>query len=224
MYKLFISYLFVVALCMITGCSPSGSSSNGSSPSSMEATDDSSVEALAAAQNFVRLEFASDAIFQEEGTIIEPTSEPNRFKVLQRFDSKDRDGYNFVYRIWVQKFPTGWEFGNLGIERAGGERVLTTNGRMKEMEREEMTHKETSSAGDVDFTIVKHKAPNFVLVYTEKRLNRDDVLTIYDKLKDEYESVRFTTSPNPDDDDYLAIQGSMVFEYDKDKITKFADF
>ena len=143
---------------------------------------------------------------------------------MQRFDSEVQDGYNFVYRIWVQKFPTGWEYGNLAIERAGGENVLNTNGRMKDVEQQNMTRQEAASAGDVDFTIIKRNAPNYVRVYTPDRLKRDDVLSVYNQLKNEYEIVQFSTSSNPDDDDYMAIQYGSVYEYDKDKITKLADY
>ena len=179
---------------------------------------------MEAAQKFVRMEFASDAIFQDEGTIVEPTDVAERYKVLQRFDSQQKDGYNFVYRIWVQKFPTGWEYGNLGIERAGGETVLTTTGRMKELEHLNMTKQDDASAGNVDYTIIKRNAPNYVKVYTANRLTRDDVLTIYDQLKDTYQIVQFTTSRNPDDDEYMAIQYGSVYEHDIDKITKLAEY
>jgi hypothetical protein len=225
MHKLFIS-LSMAALCLLAACSPAGSSERASESSSVESTEYSTIEeqALAAAQQFVRSQYASDAVFQQSGTIIEETDVPNRYKVLQRFDSNSRDGYNFVYRIWVQKFPSGWEFGNLGIERAGGETVLTTNGRMKEIERQNMTQQEAASAGSVDYTIIKRNAPNYVRVYTAKRLDRDDVLAIYNQLKNDYEIVQFSTSRNPDDDDYMAIQYGSVYEHDKNKITKLADY
>lgn len=225
MYKLFILSI-MAALCLMAACSPSNSSSHGQDSSSIESSDVSTIEeqALAAAQQFVHTEYASDAVFRQEGTIIEPTTVKDRFKVLQRFDSDSRDGYNFVYRIWVQKFPSGWEFGNLGIERADGTNVLTTNGRMKKIERQNMTQQESSTAGGVDYTIIKRNAPNYVRVYTAKRLTRNDVLTIYNQLKTDYEIVQFSTSRNPDDDDYMAIQFGSVYEYDKDKITKLADY
>lgn len=63
-----------------------------------------------------------------------------------------------------------------------------------------------------------------VRVYTAKRLDRDDVLAVYNQLKNDYEIVQFSTSRNPDDDDYMAIQYGSVYEHDKDKITKLADY
>lgn len=218
MFMKTIQSLFLLGLLsLLAACSTSGTSA--SSNLTQQQTD-----AMEAAQKFVRMEFASDAIFQDEGTIVEPTDVAERYKVLQRFDSQQKDGYNFVYRIWVQKFPTGWEYGNLGIERAGGETVLTTTGRMKELEHLNMTKQEDVSAGNVDYTIIKRNAPNYVKVYTANRLTRDDVLTIYDQLKDTYQIVQFTTSRNPDDDEYMAIQYGSVYEHDIDKITKLAEY
>lgn len=218
MFMKTIQSLFLLGLLsLLAACSTSGTSA--SSNLTQQQTD-----AMEAAQKFVRMEFASDAIFQDEGTIVEPTDVAERYKVLQRFDSQQKDGYNFVYRIWVQKFPTGWEYGNLGIERAGGETVLTTTGRMKELEHLNMTKQEDASAGNVDYTIIKRNAPNYVKVYTANRLTRDDVLTIYDQLKDTYQIVQFTTSRNPDDDEYMAIQYGSVYEHDIDKITKLAEY
>lgn len=215
--KIINSLILAVAMVLLAACSNSGTSK----PSDLTGAEADAVEA---AQGFIRIAFAPDAIFQSEGTIVEPTGVPERYKILQRFDSEVQDGYNFVYRIWVQKFPTGWEYGNLAIERAGGENVLNTNGRMKDVEQQNMTRQEAASAGDVDFTIIKRNAPNYVRVYTPDRLKRDDVLSVYNHLKNEYEIVQFSTSSNPDDDDYMAIQYGSVYEYDKDKITKLADY
>lgn len=225
MHKLFIS-LFWAILFLLAACSPSGSSENALEPSSLEDSEYSTIEeqALTVAQQFVRSQYASDAVFQQSGTIIKETHVTNRYEILQRFDSDSRNGYNFVYRIWVQKFPSGWEFGSLDIERAGGETVLTANGRMKEIEQQNMTRQEAACAGSVDYTILKRNAPNYVRVYTAKRLDRDDVLAIHNQLKNDYEIVQFSTSRNPDDDDYMAIQYGTVFEYDKNKITKLADY
>lgn len=181
-------------------------------------------EALSAAQRFIKKEYAYDADFHERETIIQATAVENRYKIMQRFDSKSRDEHNLVYRIWVQKFPSGWEFGNLGIERKGGTRLYTTNGRMKEMERKAATRTEDCVAGDVKYTIIKRNAPNYVIVYTESRLTRDKILRVFNQLKDDYESVRFSTSRNPENEDYLAIQSGLVFEYDIDKITKLENY
>lgn len=210
----------LASIMLMAACSNSGSTSSASSSGS----SDTETEALIAAQGFIQQEFAADAEFNTNGTVLEPTEVTDRYKVLQRFDSEVKEGYNFVYRIWVQKFPSGWEYGNLAIENASGERVYTSNGRMKDLERAAMTRQEDSSADGVDYTIIKRNAPNYVRVYTPTRLNRDEVLTIYNQLKDEYEIVQYSTSSNPNDNDYMAIKYGSVYEYDKDKITKLAEY
>jgi len=216
-----LSALMVAILLVSIGCS---NSSGGKYDNPSESDSDMEVAALAAAQRFVHSEYAADAVFDGSQVTIDQTSVENRYKIMQRFDSEQRDGYNFIYRIWVQKFSTGWEFGNLSIERAGGERVLTVNGRMKDMEQKEMTRTEESSADGVEYTIIKRNAPNYVRVYTPSRLERDDVLKVYNQLKDQYEQIQFSKSRNPEDDDYLAILDDMVFEYDIDKITSLSKY
>lgn len=217
MQKLFIPTILAV-LCLLSACTMSESSSNTSKYSEIEQ------EALEAAQRFVRVEYASDAVFQNEGTIIEEADVPKRFKVLQRFESQERDGYNFVYRIWVQEFPTGWEFGNLAIEDAGGKSVLTRNGRMKHLEREYMYAQEKDSIDGIEYTIIKRNAPEYVRLYTAKRLSRDQVLSVYSHFKGKYNSIQFSTSLDPKDDDYMSIMYGTVYEYDTDKITKLEDY
>lgn len=211
--------LSILAVAFImTACSSSGSTTSVS-----ELTEEQK-EALVAAQEFVKSQFAYDAEFKDAGTLVLPTEVDGRYKVLQRFNSEFHDGFNYVYRIWVQKFPSGWEYGNLGIEDAGAQSVYNSNGRMKELEKEYMTLKEDKTAGSVNYTIIKRNAPNYVRVYTQTRLTRDDILSIYNELKNTYDIVQYSTSSNPDDDDYMAIQSGYVFEHDINKITKLADY
>lgn len=202
-------------------CTNSSSSSGTVSESERYANEQT--EALYEAQKYIRLEFAADASFQGDASI-EETNVSHRYKIMQRFDSNEKDGYNFVYRIWVQKFPTGWEYGNLAIENASGNRLLTINGHMKEYEQREMNKVEQGTASGVDYEIIKRNAPNYVLVYTPSRLERDDILAVYNNLKAEYQSVKFTKNRNPDADDYLEIQSGMVFEFDIDKITSLSKY
>ena len=70
MHKLFI-LLSMATLCLLAACSPAGSSERASESSSVESTECSAIEeqALAAAQQFVRSQYASDAIFQQSGTV-----------------------------------------------------------------------------------------------------------------------------------------------------------
>lgn len=182
-------------------------------------------EAIEAAKRFVTNEYANDAEFIDYDVKVNSTGVLHRYKILQRFSSESKGG-DFVYRIWVQKFRGGWEYGTLEIEgyKNGIGRVHTSKGRMKEMEERENNKKEDHKAGSVEYTIILRKAPHVVRVYTPKRLKRDDVLAIYNDLKDKYQIVQYSQSENPKDDDYLSIDGTYVFEYDIDKITKIAEY
>lgn len=206
--KAFQTIILASILGLLNACSTSSTS-----PLTVEESD-----AVKAAQRIVQSEYAYDAVFQEAGLIVEPTEVENRYKILQRFDSEIKDGYNFVYRIWVQKFPTGWEFGNLGIERAGGERVLTTNGRMKEMELLEGVGN-TITAGGITFNIAEQKGSNVIRVYTDAKLSRSELRAAISDLMGEYEQIQFATSAKHErGDEYAGWLNDMFFDYEKDEI------
>lgn len=216
-----ISTLLVVVMVVTAGCSSSTTKSSPDAPS----IDSPNIEdaALAAAQNFVRVHYASDAVFNSSQVSIETTEVDDRYKIMQRFDSEQRDGYNFVYRIWLQKFPTGWEFGNLGIERAGGERVLTTNGRMKEMEQNYGIGDKLSVAG-IEFAIAEKK-PSVIRIYTDKKLTRGQLRSVVKELMSEYESIQFATAASHErGEEYASWTSDMFFDYDADEIIGKSDF
>lgn len=216
-----ISTLFLATLLISAGCSSSTSKSSTDAPSVY--SSDIEEAALAAAQTFVRDLYASDAKFNNSQVSIEPTEVAGRYKIMQRFDSEQRDGYNFVYRIWLQKFPAGWEFGNLGIERAGGERVLTTNGRMKEMEQKDGVGDKLSVAG-IEFTIAEKK-PTVIRIYTDKKLSRGQLRSVIEQLMSEYESIQFATDASHErGDEYASWTSDMFFDYDADEIIGKANF
>ncbi len=210
-YCLLVSLLFIATSC---------SSSYSKSDPSINSTNIEEA-ALAAAQNFIREKFAPYAAFQASNVIIEPTSVDNRFKIIQWFYTNNK---SFVYRIYVQKFPTGWEYGLLTIEREGVGVVYNSNGQMKSKEYEESTQTESRSASGVPYTIILRKGKNVVRVYTPSRLGRDEILKIYNDLKDQYEQVQFSQSSDPNDDEYLAILSGMVIEFDTDKTTILTEY
>lgn len=183
---------------------------------------ESELNALDAAQDFVRFEFAHDATFISKGTIIEKTKVPGRYKILQQFESEYYGDGTFIYRIWVQDFDGDWQFGTLEIEH-NGKKIYEEKGLMKSYEQALMTKPENSKAGGIDFTIIKRNAPNYVRIYTKKRLKLAQALMVFRELKDTYDAVQFSTSLNPDDSDYMAIQNGYVFEFDIDKITPLSD-
>lgn len=142
--NLFYGILFCFSVCGFVSCafesSKNTSLSQEQEDSALLESDcdyesyPSKTGALTAAHNFIRETFASNAEFEDEGTIIEPTGVPGRFKVLQKFTAEGHPSNwtQFIYRIWVQKFDDGWEFGNLAVESVTGERVFSANGNMKE--------------------------------------------------------------------------------------------
>lgn len=226
-----IYYFLIVTSLLLSSC---GGGSHTSDDRNSEYDSDYSyflssysegqLDALHAAQVVIKKEFANDAAFEPEGTIIEETQVTNRYKILQKFKSDSKSSPYYIYRIWIQKFPSGWEFGNLQIEDYLSHNVYSSNGKMKAMEQAEMTRTTEGSAGGIDYKIIKRNAPNFALVYTPRRLKKSEILSIYNQLKGEYNQVQFTKSQNPKDDDYLAIDGTYVFEHDKNKVTKLSEY
>lgn len=231
----------LIALVMFTAQSCSQSSNTQTSEQTTEAvtnpyekgiayeTDDDAPDALRYAMNVIRSEYNEMTRFAGEPQQIEETEVPDRFKINGQFILLNRGSEVLCYySIYVQKFPESWEYGTLLIgpapEPTLSSAQFTAKGKMKSMEQSEMTRLTSGKAGNVDYTIIKKNAPNYVFVYTPKRLSRDEVMTVYNQLKDQYESVKFTKVNNPDADDYLCFQYGMVFEYDIDKITKIADY
>lgn len=231
----------LIALVMFTAQSCSQSSNTQTSEQTTEAvtnpyekgiayeTDDDAPDALRYAMNVIRSEYNEMTRFAGEPQQIEETEVPDRFKINGQFILLNRGSEVLCYySIYVQKFPESWEYGTLLIgpapEPTLSSAQFTAKGKMKSMEQSEMTRQTSGKAENVDYTIIKKNAPNYVFVYTPKRLSRDEVMTVYNQLKDQYESVKFTKVNNPDADDYLCIQYGMVFEYDIDKITKIADY
>lgn len=181
-------------------------------------------QALDAAQSFVLREFP-DAKFFEDGTIIEETTVDGRYKILQSFESELGAYTKYVYRIWVQKFDGNWEYGNFGIEaRYSGAKILTKNGRMKELEKNKMYEQTSSSLEGIDYTIIKNNKPYNILIYTKSKLNKQQIKSLYNCFKNDYESVHYTINKNPDSPDYFCVQDDLVFDFDKDEIYKFADW
>lgn len=189
-----------------------------------EAPKSEKYQALDAAQSFVLKEFP-DAKFIEDGTIIEETSVDGRYKILQTFESELGAYSKYVYRIWLQRFDDNWEYGNFGIEaKYSGERILTKNGRMKELERSKIYEQSDGSLEGIDYTIIKRNKPGYILIYTKSKLKKQDLKVLYEHYKNEYESVHYTIDKNPDNPDYFCVQDNLVFDFDKNEVYKFSDW
>lgn len=234
------SYLYGIILCLplfaVMSCA--GSSSKESQLTQEE--EDSIVEALIesqqstpsksgainAAQRFIREEFASNAEFIDEGTIVEETSVPGRYKVLQKFTAENHPSNwtKFIYRIWVQMFDDGtWEFGNLGIESTTGKSVLTTHGKMKEREQNDGVGDTITVAG-ITFKIAEKK-PETIRIYTPKKLKRSQLRDVTKELMNQYSTIQFATDKRHErGDEYAGWTGNMFFDYDADEIIRKDNF
>ena len=112
-------------------------------------------EAISASKDVIRKEFAKDANFVDEECIAYDTNVSGRYRVEGRFSSVEKDHSSFVFLIYIQKFSSGWEYGNFKINDAyDGKSLVFKNGRMKEMEQNEGVG-DVLSAGGIDFTIAE---------------------------------------------------------------------
>lgn len=232
------NYIYGIILCLsffgVVGCA--GNSSNESQLTQEEEdsirreveelignpqTSSSKSGAIYAAQRFIRDKFASNAEFVDEGTIVEETSVPGRYKVLQKFTAEDHPSNwsTFIYRIWVQKFEDGWEFGNLGVESVTGERVFTTNGNMKEREQNDGVGDNLTVAG-ISFKIAEKK-PDAIRIYTPKKLSRAQLRAVTKELMNQYSTIQFAIDAKHErGDEYASWNGGLFFDYDKDEIIR----
>lgn len=230
-------FLIYISMLGLIGCSGGSTNEDRNSHEQQESIGELDAEynavptqtgAISVAQSFIRKEFASNADFEEEGTIVEETSIPGRFKVLQRFEAEDHpSGWSkFTYRIWVQHFEDGtWEFGNLGVESITGERVFTTNGNMKEREQNDGVG-DKITAGGIEFTIAERN-PTAIRIYTDSKLSNDKMRKVVIELMDQYDTIQFATvAKHERGDEYASWTSSIFCNFDtndvisKDKFLK----
>lgn len=226
-YGIFLSLIFIGAV----GCS--GNSSNESRLTQEEEdsirreveelienqqTTPSKSGAVYAAQRFIREEFASNAEFVDEGTIVEETTVPGRYKVLQKFTAENHPSNwtTFIYRIWVQKFDDGWEFGNLGVESVSGESVFTTNGNMKEREQKDGVGDGLTIAG-ISFKIAEKK-PDAIRIYTPNKLKRNQLRDVTKELMNQYSTIQFATDAKHERGDEYASWTGIFCDFDNNEV------
>lgn len=174
--------------------------------------------AVYAAQRFIREEFASNAEFVDEGTIVEETFVPGRYKVLQKFTAENHPSNwtSFIYRIWVQKFEDGWEFGNLRVESVTGENIFTTNGNMKEREQNDGVGDNLTVAG-ISFKIAEKK-PDAIRIYTPKKLSRAQLRAVTKELINQYSTIQFATDAKHERGDEYASWTGIFCDFDTNEI------
>lgn len=170
------------------------------------------LSAIKAAQRFIRSEFALNAQFEDDGTIVKETEVPGRFKVLQKFSAENHPSNwsKFIYRIWVQRFEDGkWEFGNLAVESITGENVFTTNGKMKEREQNDGIG-DKLTAGGIVFSIAERK-PTAIRIYTKNKLTNDKMRNVVKELMNQYDTIQFATDAKHERGDEYASWTSGIF-------------
>ena len=209
--------LFMVIILLVSSCGSNSTQPNEDlSTSSIEETiaTVTNPEAVEAAQNLIKQEYAVDAVFSEDAPIVTETDVDNRYKIQQHFGSVDKQYLDLIYTIWVQKFGDNWEYGTLKVANTKGEIVYISNGRMKELERQEMTRIEAGEVDGVEYTIIERSAPNFVRISTPKRLSNSEIKKVSKALGATYESIFFCIDgKNARGDEYVNVQRDIVFDF-----------
>lgn len=208
-------FFYVVIALLAISCGSNSTQTNSNQPIGKESIESAiNPEAVDAAHDIVKKEYASDAIFSEDVAIVTATDVVNRYKVQHHFGSVEKEYLDLIFTIWVQKFGDSWEYGNLTITTPKGEVVYISNGRMKELERQEMLRIEDGEVDSIKYTIIEHSAPNFVRISTPQQLSNTDIKKVASELGVTYESIFFCIeNKTARGDEYVNVQGVLVFDY-----------
>lgn len=219
--KIIQTIFFAAAVALFAACS-SGSSCRADHEaettvtiSGVTVTPD---DAISAAKNVIRDEFAKDARFVEDECIAYGTDVPGRYRVEGRFSSVSKDYSALVFGIYIQKFSSGWEYGNFMIQNSwDGEYLIQKKGRMKQMDQKEGIG-DMITAGGINFTVAE-KFSGGVRIYTDEKLTREQLKAAIIDLRPQYETIQFATTANHErGDEYAGWLADMFFDYDSDEI------
>ncbi len=165
--------------------------------------------------------YADDAIFDTalyaiDTTAIDTIRDESRYKLIQRFSSKDKGYDDFVYKAYLIKYPYGWELEDLEIEKGKGNTVFVWSEAVKENE-----NNNEIKAGGVTFTKIEGSG-SIIRLSSKKKLTRRQLRKAIMDLKDTYDNIQFATEARPArGQEYAAwIGGSpdMFFDYDRNDI------
>ena len=206
---------------MLASCSSGSTDGRGSTALSVQTESGDIITpsaAIDAAKNIIKSEFANDATFVDDECIAYNTDVPGRFRVEGRFSTLSKDYSALVFGMYIQKFDTGWEYGNFMIQNSwDGEYILRKHGRMKELEQNENIG-DIITAGGIDFTIAEKK-PTAIRLYTNKKLSHSQLKGAIVELKDHYEIIQFATKAKHErGEEYASWTGEMFFDYDSGEI------
>lgn len=224
--NLFIA-IFAITVVLFAACSPGTSNRNDREAETTVTISGETVtpeDAISAAKDVVRSEFANDARFVEDECIAYGTDVPGRYRVEGRFSSLSKDYSALVFGIYIQKFRSGWEYGNFMIQNGyDGEYLIKKKGRMKDMDQKEGVG-DIITAGGIDF-IVAENFSNGIRIYTDEKLSRDQLKAAIIDLLPQYETIQFaTTASHERGDEYAGWLSEMFFDYDADEIIGKAKF
>lgn len=227
MKKFLLSLLSVCLIQALTSCSPTSSNQSAETSSPSVTTSGEIIlpeEAIAAAQQIIMDEYAPDANFVQDECEAYDTNVPGRYRVEGRFSTKEKDYSALVFSIYIQKFTSGWDYGNFKINNAwDGKSVLWKNGNMKKKEQTEGVGN-TITAGGVDFTVAE-LSPQAIRIYTDSKLSRDQLKAAILDLMDTYDTIQFGTADKHErGDEYASWTGNLFFDFDSDEIINKAKF
>lgn len=180
---------------------------------------------LSFTETTIREVYDSSAQFEEKDQYIIETPVAGRFKINGVFTTKK--GKRKYYEIYVQKFDS-WEYGTLIISSNTSPSLtnasFVSNGKMKEAEQMMMNKKEDGKIGNINYTVIKRNAPNYVTIYTPKKLTPKEVKVVYDEFRNTYESILLTDDNDPDSYEYIRIDNETVWDFTKGSATKIKDY
>lgn len=215
--------VFLSTLCLLAATSCSSGTTNRPIPDAEITVTESGdtvtpEDAISAAKDVIRAEFAKDAHFVDDECVAYGTDVPGRYRVEGRFSSVSKDYSALVFGIYIQKFRSGWDYGRFMIQNAyDGSYLINKSGRMKEKDQKEGIG-DVISAGGINF-IVAENFTGGIRIYTEQKLSRAQLKAAIIALRTQYETIQFaTTAKHERGDEYAGWLGDMFFDYDADEI------
>ncbi len=217
-------FAFILNSCGNSSRNSDTVSQDGTFTTDMSDYDNSQSEQVSAAIQFIRANYPGELSFVGNKQIVRETSVKNRYVVSGAFlikSSWDKvEGRTF--KIYVQKFSDGWEFGQLMIATEGepslSNNLKIYNGRMKEREKTDGVGY-VIYAGGIKFTIAEIKGTN-VRIYSDKKLTKGQLLVAIKDLRKDYDGIQFNTAQKHErGDEYAYVMGKyLVLTSEPDKL------
>jgi hypothetical protein len=213
--------LFTIAAIALSSCTPSHESRSydetDTEYSETAETSDytpshSQSDAVSAAQDFVRENFAADAEFESSGTVKEKTAVDGRYKILQQFttDSHESGYTKFVYRIYVQKIDGQWEFGDLEVDAVADDSYSYHY--TGDLKSKDTSSASTAKVSGIDYEIGRQVSGNYIEIFSNGYLKRKEVKKLIEQYQGQYHSVKFYNRNSPSET-YVETSGEAIIDY-----------